>query len=151
MEEDKVIRYSMGTTGTRSGGTAAQVSAFRRLVRDKMPDAFRHGSCRGWDVQAARIVREELPACRIVAYPGPDGDLCREDSGVDDEVRLGKTHFARNRDIVDDSHVMTAAPVGPERQPTGGTWYTIGYASRAGKTCLVIVPDGQVEVHLPRG
>jgi hypothetical protein len=148
----------IGFTGTRNGMTDAQRSKFQELVLlglSDTPTEFRHGSCKGCDVQAARYLRSifnewherfgSIATIRIVALPGPDGDPCQEISGVDDETLPGKTHFARNRDIVNASDLVIGCPPSDGWMNTGGTFYTLDYAIKKGKPTWVIWPDGRVE------
>lgn len=136
---------SLGFTGTRNGMTDFQAAVFEGLLSDL--EAFRHGSCQGADIQAARIVRKTfLCPIKIIAMPGPDDDPYREKSGVDDETLPGKTHFARNRDLVDASDEIYATPATMTEQRLGGTWYTIRYAVKTGKRVTIIWPDGSIEV-----
>src|SRR5688572_11952143 len=118
-------------TGTRNGTTPAQRLAFLKLLSELAPTALAHGSCQGADVEAAQLARAELgSAVRIVAHPGPDGDPCRTASGVDDETMPGKTHFARNRDIVLAGDVLVAFPPTRPMPERGGTAYTVGFAAK---------------------
>lgn len=138
-----------GVTGTRVGMTDEQRAAFRNWIEgwgEILLEEFHHGSCQGVDVEAARIVRELVPACYIVAHPGPDGDPCQESSGVDNETRPPLTHFARNRNIVNETDWLAALPRELERQPRGGTWYTVGYAEKSRKPLALIWPNGGVYI-----
>jgi hypothetical protein len=81
----------------------------------------------------------------IFSHPGPSGDPHIEDSGVDDEVLPGKTHFARNRNIVNASDLIVGCPGVNTWQHFGGTFYTINYAIRQKKSVRIIWPDGRVE------
>lgn len=140
----------LGFTGTRKGMTDAQRSAFGQWLYGRTIAAFHHGSCQGADVQAARVVHEESRTCPvIICHPGPDGDPHKACSGVDSEIRPPKTHFARNRDIVDETDCLVAAPCDMTEQPRGGTWYTVNYARKQGKSVAIIWPDGRVEEGKP--
>jgi len=133
----------IGITGTRHGMTELQEVMLEGLLRPM--SSFHHGSCQGVDVQAAQIVGRLFNyKPRIVCHPGPDGDPCQQDSGVDDERREPKTHFARNRDIVDETDELYACPREMEEQKHGGTWYTIRYARKKGKPVTIIFPDGSL-------
>lgn len=136
----------VGFTGTRHGMTDVQRASFGTLiVLDVKVTEFHHGSCKGADIEAARIVRHVVSPSWIINHPGPDGDPCREESGVDDEILPPKTHFARNRDIVDKSDILVACPCDMTDQPRGGTWYTVGYAAKKKKLVYIVWPDGRVE------
>lgn len=139
----------VGFTGTRHGMTEAQQATFREVFPTDA-GAFHHGSCQGADVQAARLVRQLRPdGITSICHPGPDGDTHREASGVDDFTHTGKTHFARNRDIVDACPVLIACPCDMTEQPRGGTWYTINYARKCERRILIIWPDGSVKLETP--
>lgn len=132
----------MGFTGTRNGMTAAQRAAFRRIVAEAGPDEFHHGDCVGADAEAHDDVTEILPACKRVVHP-PVDQANRAFMGGD-ESRQPKTHLARNRDIVEESDFLVGASVSDVPLDRGGTWYTIDYAIRRGKTVRVVWPDGHV-------
>lgn len=142
---------NIGFTGTRHGMLLAQGEAFAtalRSLKDKghAIHVFRHGGCRGADVQAARMVRQVCGDNTWVAcHPGPDGDPNQEASGVDDERLAPKTHFARNRDIVACCDVLIACPPCKPLPESGGTAYTVGHARKVGKPVWLIWPDGNVE------
>lgn len=139
----------VGVTGTRKGFTDAQRASFGSLLIFDLAHRlmeFRNGSCQGVNVEAARLVRHIYAhTARIVCHPGPDGDPHRECSGVDDEVLPPKTHFARNRDIVNSSDVIVICPCDMEHQSRGGTWMTHDFAKKVGKPVFVVWPDGSVQ------
>lgn len=137
---------NIGFTGTREGLADAQRASLGVLLTfDLQPTVWRHGSCKGADVEAAQLVRYiHEAACRIIAHPGPDNDPCRTLSGVDDETLPGKAHFARNRDIVDASEVLIACPVSMEILSHGGTAYTVNFGIKNGKRVIICWPDGTV-------
>lgn len=133
----------VGVTGTRHGFTKDQEASFTEEVKGFTH--FLHGSCGGVDVEAARIVRKMMgKKVHIICLPGPDGDSWREISGVDDEIRAGKTHFARNRDIVNECDLLIGCPYDAEEMSHGGTWYTINYARKKGKKLIIIWPNGDI-------
>lgn len=135
---------NLGFTGTRNGMSDAQAAVFEGMLTDV--SVFRHGSCQGADVEAARIIRKVYgQKVKIIALPGPDDDHYRQDSGVDDEVLPGRTHFARNRAIVAGSDMMIATPAANTWQERGGTFYTANYSIKVGKPLIVIWPDGSIE------
>lgn len=52
-----------------------------------------------------------------------------------------KPYLVRNKDIVNASEGMLAAPRGPE-ELRSGTWSTIRYARKCRKKVLIMWPDG---------
>jgi hypothetical protein len=136
----------VGITGTRDGMTPAQHTTLGGyLVFRTDITEFHHGSCQGADVEAAQAVARALPDCRIICHPGPEDCPHQQPSGVDHERRKGKTHFARNRDIVNETDLLIVCPKQMEHQTRGGTWYTHDYARKKGKHVVVIWPSGAVE------
>ena len=144
-----------GFTGTRIGMTRAQIEAFETFISElDVFTEFHHGDCVGADDDAADIVSDALensdPEMRnvsIVVHP-PINDAHRAYNGGHDADREPKTYFARNRDIVNETDVLVAAPCDMTDQPKGGTWMTIHYAMKVGKPVIIIWPDGRVE-HRP--
>jgi hypothetical protein len=134
-------KVKMGFTGTRNGMTAAQRTAVLMLLRDYEPAEVHHGDCVGADAQFADLAKSAIGA-RVVAHPGPDGDL-RAHALCDEEWRP-LTHFARNRNIVEQTDVLIATPPAMHELPSGGTWYTIRYARKVGKLNVVVWPDGTI-------
>jgi hypothetical protein len=59
-----------------------------------------------------------------------------------------KSHFARNRDIVNECDVLIGTPPYQAiitKETKGGTAYTVNYAAKQGKPALVVYPDGSVD------
>jgi hypothetical protein len=54
-----------------------------------------------------------------------------------------KPPLERNRDIVDASDWLIAAPKGPEEQRSG-TWATVRYARKLGRPITIVWPDASV-------
>ena len=114
----------LGFTGTREGMTPAQRVAFHRFLTGKIITEFHHGGCVGADQEAAGLVSVRHDAA-IVEHLGQPG-----------------TYFKRNREIVDVCDMLVGVSLTPHRLTSGGTWYTIDYAIKAGKPVHVIWPDG---------
>lgn len=135
----------LGFTGTRDGHTAAQLRTFARLLLELRPDTFHHGDCVGADAEAHRLVHNavaelKIGPCRIEVHPPLEDEHRAYCLG--DYVHPPRTHFARNRKIVDACELLIGVSKTPERSERGGTWYTIDYAKKRGKPVRVIWPDG---------
>lgn len=139
----------VGFTGTRNGMTDAQKDAFANLLvnlngPDFCRDAeFHHGDCIGADDQAATIAHEG-GLFSVVCHP-PADESHRAFNPYATFTLEPKTHFARNRDIVNETDVLIVCPLQAERQTRGGTWYTYDYAIKRKKKVTVIFPDGTTE------
>jgi len=129
----------IGFTGTRNGMTDKQKSAFQALIAMFKPIEFHHGDCIGADAEAHDMAEKH---CAVIIHPPIDEALrARKAARV---YCPQKTHFARNRDIVNDTELLIATPMQAEHQTHGGTWYTIDYARKKGKPVTVINPDGSL-------
>lgn len=142
----------LGFTGTRNGMSARQKVTFAHIMLAGA-ESLHHGACQGADEDAALLCSYRALPVRLIAHPGESAK-----GGVNEflsvpaitashEVRETKTHFARNRDIVDETDSLIAAPWQRERpapKAGGGTWYTVEYAEKKGKPITIIWPNGTV-------
>ena len=132
----------VGFTGTRQGMTREQK---RRLVIQLLrfnPSEFHHGLCVGADAQADLIASQAL-GLKTVGHP-PDNPVFRAWNDCD-EIRAEKPYLERDRDIVDETDCLIAAPKTDTEEPRSGTWYTIRYATNQGKRVFLIKPNGRLE------
>lgn len=137
------IIYKVGFTGTSKGMSPEQKAAVKAYLLEIIAQhpnetvEFHHGLCIGADEQAAAIAKEL--GCLIVAHPGfsprnPNGRLFRSDFTGNDEVRAEKPHIKRDREIVDETQEMIAGPLGKAEEVRSGTWTTVRYAVKKGKS-----------------
>lgn len=139
----------VGFTGTRFGMTPPQRDEFASWIRAIQPIEFHHGDCVGADDEAATIVREIMGGkCAIHCHP-PVDETHRAFNRHADVTHPAKTHFARNRDIVDATGQTIGAPCDNSPQPRGGTWYTLGYAEKRRKSRRIMWPDGSSSASFP--
>lgn len=131
----------VGFTGTRQGMTGLQRDNLSKLL-DGLGDLvheFHHGDCVGADSQAHDAACKR--SIQIVIHPGNDPKTrAWRDS---DRVAHPRPMLSRNRDIVDASDLLIAAPNTPERLHSG-TWSTIRYAIRRGVRYYILHPDGSL-------
>lgn len=139
------MQSKVGITGTRYGWTEAQHDKFRACIRANFfwIKEFHHGLCEGVDALSHGIVFCDHKEIVIIGHPSVDKTHQLE--CVCDELREEKTHFARNRDIVNETDALIVIPAQMEWQPRGGTWYTHDYAVKQKKPVLIIWPDGSVQ------
>lgn len=124
----------IGFTGTRYGMTPNQKKkVYEILLQHKRQGAkFHHGDCRGADVQAAQIAH--VLRYRTIAHPGPTDSV----NFVSDETCDEKPFLERNRDIVDFTQLLIAAPRTAQEELRSGTWATVRYARKTGKKVIVV-------------
>jgi hypothetical protein len=139
-------------TGTSRGTTAEQKSALGRLLVQLRPAEVHHGNCVGADTECAEIAAALVPRPKIIAHPGTSAN--HDDHELlgrcphNDEVLAAKTHFARNRALVDllvgNEDLLIVAPFDPTPVTLGGTAYTVTYCGKRAKKFVVIWPAGHI-------
>lgn len=137
----------VGFTGTREGMSAAQLKSVRDLIKGFAPEEFHHGDCVGADNEAANVVAE-LVGGEIIRVHPPADKAFRAFSSWGKVVSPPKGYHARNRDIVDASDILVAAPITSEitKETRGGTGFTVNYAISKGKQVFVVWRDGIIEI-----
>lgn len=139
----------MGFTGTRNGMTDAQKQAFLSLLHELKPTTLMHGACRGADEDACEIARNHVEVLDahpgVSAHGGTNRDRSERAMDLSDVTDEPKTHFARNRVIVEGCDLLVACPPAKPLPSTGGTSYTVGYAEKVGRHTVILYPDGEVE------
>lgn len=135
-------------TGTRSGLTAGQRLALRRVLDElHRPGSVIHlGDAVGADAEAHRIAGE-------IGYVrhGHPCILRSQRAFLDYDMLECPDHpLRRNRDMVDacplEGGVLVACPSGRSEMWRGsGTWATIRYARRTGLPVIFVWPDGQIQ------
>lgn len=131
----------LGFTGTQKGMTPLQQASFTKLSLDLGAEELHHGDCIGADAEAHYIALSHKIS--IIIHPPTDQSRRAFCEGAK-EVRLPKTHFARNRDIVEETTVLVGASLVDHPLERGGTWFTIRYALKKAKKVYVIWPNGML-------
>lgn len=139
----------IGFTGTRNGMTDKQADSFVKTVEEltlnlSCINEFHHGDCVGADQQAHGL---SGVGCQLKIVHPPIDPTHRAFVYNYAEIREPKSHFARNRDIVNETDLLIACP--PYMTPIvketmGGTAYTVKYARKQGKPVVICWPDGTV-------
>lgn len=121
----------------------------QRLWDDEGYRVFIHGDCIGADAQAARIAKDI--GYYLICLPGHPKDktntMFRAFTDFNDEVREPKPFIARDHDIVNESDLLVATPVG-EEEIRSGTWTTIRYARKKKKPIEIIMPPIKLNRYL---
>lgn len=119
--------------------TVAQIRALMGLLMLKGV-TLHHGDCIGADQQAAEIA--EKLGHQTVGHP-PTNQSKRA-FHPSTKTLPAKDYLERDKDIVDASERLLAAPKGYEEERRSGTWFTVRYARRMGKKVTIIFPDGSL-------
>lgn len=115
----------VAVTGSRHGGSDAQLEELRVVLLRLGATELHHGDCVGVDAQSHAIGRELR--LRIVVHP-PLMDAARAWC-AGDVVLPPMGYIPRDHALVDASAYLIALPDGPERLRSG-TWLTVRYARR---------------------
>jgi hypothetical protein len=130
----------VGFTGSRAGMSDEQYNTVKNLLMAGQPKELHLGDCFGADASAFEIgVRADL---RLIGHP-PDVPGGRKFCTYDEE-RPKKPFLVRNHDIVDETHILIACPKETKEIMRSGTWATVRYAEKVGKTVLLIYPSGRI-------
>jgi len=129
---------ALGFTGTRHGMTPAQRAAVAEIIRNAK--ILHHGDCLGADREAHDIATAHR--AWVVVHPPATPQWRAFCPGH--EHRTPKQYLKRNRDIVDETDELLAAPEGPAALRSG-TWATVRYALSVGRRVTIVWPDGSAE------
>lgn len=142
------MTVKLGFTGTRKGMTIAQVATVRDILEHfYVPDTdseFHHGNCVGSDEEALMLAN--AIGYWTVAHPAKGLDKYQISVFLSDEARNYRVPLSRNRNIVDETEYLIAAPleaVEPKPARGQGTWSTVRYARP--RPLVIVWPDGTVE------
>lgn len=135
----------VGFTGTRKGMTEAQYNAVHEVVVQLIdifgPISVHHGACVGADAEFhAMCSGMGLNIKQIYQHVPRDTSLRADLTGGIYELPL--PYDERNQAIVDDSHLMIAAPLEEQPQARGGTWQTVRFARTKGNLWRIVFPSG---------
>lgn len=137
-----MTEFCFGFTGTRHGMTPMQRAALIKFLSGGSGE-LHHGDCIGADSEAHDIA--DVCGYSVVLHP-PTNYALRAWREVPAHMRRPeKPYTVRNRDIVNETTALIAAPAEADEQPRGGTWQTIRYARKTGKSTVIIFPDGTIK------
>jgi len=133
---------AIGFTGTRTGMTPQQMIAVELILRCSPHKFFHHGDCIGADAEAHRIAEKYHKA--TVIHP-PDNNAYRAYCSVTmGHVEMPADFISRNHAIVDACILLIACPGSMTEHKRSGTWATVRYARKIGRTMVIILPDGSI-------
>lgn len=160
----------VGITGTRYGMSEKQrgvISDTFDLMAKNYYIELHHGDCVGVDAEADHLIREYQKKYKIIIHPPVEDShraRCKtspfatlesyekhasEFAGKWGQAVVAvepKTYLARNRDIVNATHIVIAAPQTAIELQHSGTWYTIRYANKQRVPLLLVNPDGSTSL-----
>lgn len=98
--------------------------------------AVHHGDCVGADAEFHDIA---WGMCFIIVHP-PIEDMYRAFCIAPDKTLEPRPYLARNKDIVNQSDILIAAPNTLVEEWRSGTWSTVRYARKMGKPVIILDP-----------
>lgn len=142
------MRYeSIGFTGTRQGLNDIQKRELYNFLLtyyqlSNYPYGFfRHGDCVGADAEAHEIALSL--GFLVIVHPPLDPKLrayCTPFYSIEKE----EEYLDRNKSIVHASNIMIACPHSVDEEVRSGTWSTVRYADKLGRTVFIVRPTGDV-------
>lgn len=132
----------VGFTGTRDGMTPIQAQFVYDEVRILEPTEAHHGMCVGADEEFDELLGQTYVPL-VHGHPPTDTSLMAEGLSCD-VLSEPKPYLQRNRDIVDQTEHLIAAPRGMTEEHRSGTWSTVSYARRLRRPITICWPDGTV-------
>jgi len=137
--------YSIGFTGTRRGMTVDQIEQAKMLIEAFVSHGAKsvhHGMCIGADEQFHNSLTSPMHHLCIYGHPAQNiGSMYRANVRCT-AVFPVKHPLKRNHDIVDQTDVLIAAPRARAEELRSGTWATVRYARKQGKTVYILWHDG---------
>lgn len=128
----------VGFTGTHLGMTFNQQDSLRNFLMEPTFTELHHGDCIGADAQAHAIA---LPmGFHIIVHPPLDPRKRAWVAGTGVHILLPCKYLDRNKDIVDTSDILIAAPKEMKEILRSGTWSTIRYARKIGRQIIILEP-----------
>lgn len=107
------------------------------------PLEVHYGDCTGADYELFLLAKSL--GIRTVTHP-PDNPAYRMFTNGD-EIRGELSYLDRNIRIVEESDYIVACPREEHEIARSGTWMTIRYAQKVGRTRVILYPCGRVDIY----
>ncbi len=136
------VRTSVGFTGTQQGMTDLQkyqlALRIEKLILENGAIYFHHGDCIGADEESHHIAIGL--GLKVIVHPC-DINAKRAYCTLNVEFCYSsKPPLDRNKDIVNQSDILLAAPKGRIEELRSGTWSTVRFAKKQKKPFEIINP-----------
>jgi nucleoside 2-deoxyribosyltransferase len=137
----------IGFTGTQEGMKVRQLRCVGQALLchclvEYLPLNFHHGDCIGADEQAHNLARALW--FKVFIHPADDESRRAFCKALPERVSTPKPFLMRNKDIVDQTDVLIAAPKAMEEEVRSGTWATVRYARKLNRPIYICYPDGRL-------
>ena len=135
------MKNHIGFTGTQDFGKVSdrrvdRLWEYLKLLKENGSTHFHHGDCIGADNMAA--TQAHRIGFKVIVHP-PKNASKRAFNAYYVEEKEPKGYIARNHDIVDCSEILIGMPKNPKvEELRSGTWATIRYARKIGKSVGII-------------
>src|SRR5262245_17709532 len=127
----------IGFTGTQEGMSPRQKNTLYTLLwnmNDWHRNWLHHGDCIGADAEAHDIA--SAAGYKIAIHPPRIPDKRAYKTG--EATRPEKDYLERNKNIVDECHILIAAPFRMQEELRSGTWSTVRYANKTGRELIIL-------------
>lgn len=131
----------LGITGTRKGITESQFNVFYKFIVEDCITHLHEGDCIGADYNLTLMFEMLRPDIVIIRHPPLNTKT--QAGGPYDITKEPKSYLERDKDIVNESQYLWAAPKG-EEIVRSGTWATVRYARIKGIPITIVLPEGEI-------
>lgn len=139
----------VGFSGTRASLTRQQKDVLKNILPRLMlrhgHNALHHGDCVGADEYAHKLAQKQN-ATIFLHIPTNSKNRAWCKGGF---FKYAKPYLARNRDIVDESWCLVAAPNTQDEVERSGTWSTVRYARQQKRRIFIVLPNGAMHSEFP--
>jgi hypothetical protein len=139
---------NLGVTGSRNDPSDIQKELLYHellgLRHDHDMQFLHNGGCIGADEYLVRMAY--FLGYNVITHPPVNTKFAsRLIPNIASEIKEPKEYLVRNRNIVDATDYLLAAPSTQSEILRSGTWATIRYARKLSRPMSIIYPDGTVE------
>jgi len=132
----------VGFTGTRKGMSFNQKQAFVNFLEEHLLEIteLHHGDCVGADKESHDLFNEiyllkGFDKRKTIIHPPANKKNRAFCEGI---VLQEKAYLERNKDIIDSSDIIIAAPDSDIEKLRSGTWHAIRYAKKQHKDTIIL-------------
>jgi hypothetical protein len=130
----------IGFTGSQKGMTKNQRVAFKSIACNSEIKEFHHGDCVGADAQAHTMMAAHGICKKDIHIHPAIIHESKKAGNIWGILYAPKLPLERNKDIVNASDILVAAPATKTEVVRSGTWSTIRYARKRGVPIIILEP-----------
>ena len=127
----------VGFTGNRQGLSDRQKDLINDFLKHNQVTEVHHGDCLGADADFHDLCHDHYPQINIYIHPPTDSKM--RAFKLSNNILKSYLYIKRNHNIVNETDILLACPFIEKEELRSGTWATIRYARKIGKSVNVYV------------